>query len=47
MDLMNPLTFGKFSTKFQNLVNATFSAEPTSILDAGVSIDDVVGSTVS
>ena len=47
VDLMNPLTFGKFSTKFQNLVNATFTAEPTSLLDAGVSIDDLVGSTVS
>ena len=47
VNLMNPLTFGKFSTNFQNLVNATFTAEPTSLLDAGVSIDDVVGSTVS
>ena len=47
VDLMNPLTFGKFSTKFQNLVNVTFAGEATSFPDTGVSIDDIVGSTQS
>ena len=46
VDVMNPLTFGKFSTKFQNLVYVTFTAK-SSPLNAGVSIDDGVGSTES
>lgn len=45
VDVMNPLAFGTFSAKFQNLQSATFSVSPP--LGAGAFIDNLVGSTQS
>lgn len=45
VDVMNPLTLGTFSSKFQMLQNVTFAVEP-SLLTAPV-IDNLVGSTQS
>ena len=45
VDVMNPLTLGTFSTKFQTLQNVTFAVEPS--LLTGLLIDNLVGSTQS
>ena len=45
VDVMNPLTLGTFSAKFQTLQKVTFAVEPS--VGAGVLIDNLVGSTQS
>lgn len=45
VDVMNPLTFGTFSAKFQDLQSATFAVEPS--LLTGVYIDNLAGITQS
>lgn len=45
VDVMNPLTLGTFSSKFQTLQNVTLAVEP--LVGVGVFIDNLVGSTQS
>ncbi|KAL8830817.1 MAG: hypothetical protein Q9191_001215 [Dirinaria sp. TL-2023a] len=45
VDLMNPLSFGEFSSKFTNLVNVVFTVTPTTL--TSFVIDNLVGTTTS